>query len=158
MNEEDLNINDSFQVKESALIGFLFSFIFFAMFIGALVTINFNLNYPIDVLRFILYGTLFPAIIFLIKAINKKVIIEINNTGIWYKGTLITSWDNYVNAYIFQEEIPGSLDENIRLSIEYYVPDKDINYISVLKMENSQNKSEEQIICAINNFLTTKQT
>ena len=145
-------------MKESALIGYLFSILFFAMFIGALLTIKFDPNYPFEGYRVIIYGTIFPAIVFLIKAIKTKAIIELNKTGIWYKGNLITSWDNFVNAYMFQEEIPGSLNENIRLAIEYYVPEKGMNYISKLNMENTQDKSEDQIMFAINDFLIKLKT
>lgn len=91
MSDKNPYIDDPFIVKESALISFLFSFLFFAMFIGALATIGFDPNYPLDLYRGILYGTIFPANLFLVKGIKTNIIIEINDTGIWYKGNLVTS-------------------------------------------------------------------
>lgn len=148
---------NNFIVRESGWINFLFSFLFFAMFIGSLITINFAKDYSIESYRYILHLTIIPAILLLVNGIKKNKIIELNKTGIFYRGTLITIWQNFVRAYITQEEIPGSLNDNFRLIIEYYVPEKGMNYITKLKMSSSQDKSEEQIMAAIKDFLNEKE-
>ncbi len=143
---------DSFVVRECAWINFLLSFLFFAMFIGTLVTTNLNSNYKLEDYQYIYLLTLIPSILLLINGIKKNKLIEINKVGIFYRGILITVWQNFINAYIIEEEIPGSLKDNFRLMIEYYVPEKGMKYISKLAMSSSQDKSEDQIIAAIKDF------
>ena len=100
--------------------------------------------------------TLFPGIIFFTKAIKNKILLELNVTGLYYQGTLITTWPNFVRSYEIQEEVPGSLDDNVRIVVEYYVPEKKMNYVIKLDLKGTQDKSEEQIVSAMNYFVALR--
>lgn len=149
MQKEAVASDTSLIVKESVLMDFLLSFLLLVMFFAALVTAYFCENFPVKNFQTIVFLTLIPSLLFFGKGIKKKAIVEINATGIFYRGNFITSWDNFVNSYITQ-------DENPVLMVEYYVPEKGMNYISNLIMSDTQNKSDEQICAAIESFLSKK--
>ena len=156
MNKEDLEFDNTFKVRESQLINYLFAFLSLAMCIGAFITISSAPDHSFYAYRPIVLLTLFPAIIFFIKAIKKKILLELNMNGVYYQGNLITTWANFVRSYAIQEEVPGSLDDNVRIVVEYYVPEKEMNYVIKLNLKSTQDKSEEQIIAAMTYFVTLR--
>ena len=156
MGKEDLESDNTFKVRESQLINYLFAFIFLAMSIGAFITMSSARYQSFDSYRPIVLMTLFPGIIFFTKAIKNKILLELNVTGLYYQGTLITTWPNFVRSYEIQEEVPGSLDDNVRIVVEYYVPEKKMNYVIKLDLKGTQDKSEEQIVSAMNYFVALR--
>ena|GEM_PF-4474887 len=60
-----------------------------------------------------------PATFFLAKGITEQIAIRINKKGIYEKGKLVTSWNNFINAYILEEGIPGSVNDDFALFVEY---------------------------------------
>ena len=153
MEESYIVVDNFLFVRESVFFDFLISFLSFVMFIGAFVTINFSTGYSFGVYKAVFSLTLFPAIIFLIKGIRNKIIILINANGIFYRGKLIASWENLVSAYITEDETPGSFAVNFKLAIVYNVPETWERYLIKLPMSTTQNKSEEEIISAINIYV-----
>jgi hypothetical protein len=152
MDENDLSKKNSFKVTESKLINYVASMAFFIMFSIAVASgnINFAQRFYISiVLIIVLLGS---AVAFLAKALSNKIIIEINESGIYYYADLITSWEKYISSKVTQEEILGSLKDNFVLLIEYYKVAVGTNYICKISLTNTQNKSEEDIIAAINNY------
>ncbi len=145
--------SEPFLVKESATLNYVMCLVFFLMFVFGGITLGGGTYVQLGHIRYLLLVTIIPAIYFLAAAIHDKTMLEINDTGIVYKGNLITSWDNFVSADMIMEENPGSLSDDMRLVVQYYVPEKGMQYIIKLKMSAAMNKSEDQIIEAIRSVL-----
>lgn len=96
---------------------------------------------------------LVPALSFTIKGLQNKVAITINKEGIYYYKKFITNWQNLAEAYITQDEITGSIHDNFVLMVKYLVPG-DGYYVLKMKLTNTQDKSEEEVMAAIQFFKT----
>ncbi len=142
---------DPFIVKDSKAVSIIASLVCFAMFFSAIGYNNFNANTPRTNTN-IFYLTIIPAIFFLVHAFRNKIVIEVNKEGIFYYGSLLTNWSNFISADYKQEEIPGSLQDNFVLLIEYYKPETGMYYVSKIKLTGTLNKAEEDIIAAIKLF------
>lgn len=149
---EQISFDDSFSVRESPFINYLFSIIFLAISIGGFVTMSNAEKQSLEAYRYIFLVSLIPALTFLAAANKKATIFEINSVGIFYKTNLVTTWTNFANAYLISEEVPGSLSENFLLLVEYFDPEKSMNYRIKLKMSSSQDKSEDQVLAAVVEF------
>jgi hypothetical protein len=102
---------------------------------------------------FISVLTLGSLIIFFIKARSKRIYIRINRKGIFIDEVFLTDWPNFLNAYIHQP--PPRLvriRDNFELVIEHTKNDSDKGFRKRVKLTNTQNKSEEDIIAAIKYF------
>ena len=141
-----------FEVKESGLINAVLCGIFFIMFIAAVFTLNGADNASGWGYRKVGFLTLLPALYFLGRAIHQQKIMVLNKDGIFYKGNFICSHENFVRAYVDEEEVVGSISDNTVLVVEYYYPEKGMNYVIKLKMFTTQDKSVEQILTALQNF------
>lgn len=99
---------------------------------------------------------IFPGLVFIIRAMVNQTVILINKAGIYSFGRLITTWQNYIGAYVKQEPPAGSLSDCEVLYIQYKKPNKPGSFVRILKLGNTQNKASEEIIEAIefyyNNF------
>lgn len=153
MTEEVTDITNPIIVKESPTINFILAAVFFMMFIGSLSTID----YLPDDKKYLIPGSFaFFSFLFLANGIRKNIIIEINEKGIFYRRSLITDWSNFESAIITEAEIPGSTKDTFILVVQYYVPANGKYYISNLRMSDSQDKSEEEIMASINYFISKK--
>lgn len=145
------------EVCESKGINLIFGIFFMAIVIGIYFTISlesaefkrfFNVLY-------LLFGSV--SVGFFIKAFRKNRIILINENGIIYKRKEICNWNNFRNAFIGQEYphtdmVNAGLDDRTYIIVEYYDHEHSTNFTYRMRMSNTQNKSEEQIINAIENF------
>ena len=153
----ELDKDGNFVVGESTLLNYLTIVICFAIFIGVLITRNFERENSHVFFWFIYLGILMPAIISISKLKRNRSIIIINGNGIYYHNNLVTDWTNFSNAYI-AEETPtvstysAGLSDKFRIMIVYFDPNKSANYIYKMEMTESQNRSEEQIMSAIQFF------
>ena len=92
-----------------------------------------------------------PAIIYTYKAFSQTSYLTVNNDGIFERNVLVTNWNNFVSAEINEEEIVGSYRDNFVLIINYYKENTGY-YVRKIRLTNTQDKSEEEIIAAINHF------
>ena len=51
---------------------------------------------------------------------RRRVIYRINNTGIYYYGSLISTWKNFYMAYVSDDSNSSSTNDDIRLVIQFY--------------------------------------
>jgi hypothetical protein len=145
-------MDDSFAVKESQGINYLFAAIFLVIAIGGFVTMSRATYQSLEAYRYIFLVSFIPAFIFWSTGKRKTTIFEISSTGIFYRKNLVTTWANFVNAYLVSEEVPGSLSEHFLLLVEYFEPEKNMNYRIKLAMSSSQDKSEDQILAVVTEF------
>jgi len=80
-------------------------------------------------------------------------VFNINAKGIYEYNKLVTDWNNFMNAYINQDEITGDIKDNFILTIEYIKPGDEGYHIRRIPLTYTQTKSEEEIIDTINFFL-----
>ena len=97
-----------------------------------------------------------PAWFFVRKGKSKRIYIRINKSGIYQDEKLVTSWANFLNAYIAQKK-PKSmrprLQDNFVLVVEYLkdkMSDKGVR--RQIPLTNTQNKSEEEVLEAVKFF------
>lgn len=155
MKEEIKFDRDSeFVVKESALLNYLIAGICFALFLGVLITRNFEIGNAPSQFYFVYVFILFPAIISLIKYSRDKAIIKVNKVGVYYYGVAVTDWNNFRNAYI-GEEYPtvtnnsSGISDKFSVMITFFNPVDNKDYLYKMALSNTQDKSPEQIISAI---------
>ena len=140
-----------FIVRESPIINYLFGTIFLLMSVYGLITITTNYQ-NIKSYEYIACVMFLPALFFLKKAQRKKIVLQLDESGLYFRGKLITTWQNFVSGYITALEQPGSLMDSFVLVLEYYTPEKGIVYRINLNMDDSQDKSDNEIMDAIKYF------
>jgi hypothetical protein len=147
----------SFIVGESALLNYIFIAIYTTIFFGILLTRDFERENSFGSFLLYLAAILIPLVASIVKLKKNRSIIVVNRKGIYYHNNFITDWNNFVYAYIM-EETPmldnngGGLSDKFSIQVIYYDHAKGENYIYKMKSSDSQNKSEEQIILAIQYF------
>jgi hypothetical protein len=159
----ELYKDDDFVVRESSVLNIFIGVFFLLLFIITL------LNFGTDPYRAehgktyvfwkIAVFTLPAAIIFIVKGFKHRDVLTINKGGIYYFGRLKTSWQNLVEAFITQDERPGSIQDNFVLILKFYKDNEDDCYQTKIPLRNTFDKSDEEIIAAIRHFSgATKQT
>jgi len=156
MKEVRLNTNGDFVVKESVGSNIFIGVVFLLLALAALINFTDDTDkyHPPRTSFFvtILAITLPPAILFIAKGFMHQTVMTINKNGIYYFGTLKTNWNNFINAYITQDEIPGSIQDNFVLILQFYKEGKEGFFETKIPLRNTQDKSEEEIIAAIKYF------
>lgn len=75
--------------------------------------------------------------------------MEVNLYGFYYLGKEVTNWQNFISAKFTEEEKAFRVSDNFVLLLEYFKQDEPRSFITKIKLGNTQNKSEEEIIEAI---------
>ncbi|MBS1757401.1 MAG: hypothetical protein JSU03_09000 [Bacteroidetes bacterium] len=145
MDKSELSESKSFIVKESVVINAVAAFIFWVMFFYAIYYKEFSNSNPRKI-TILPYLTFIPAILFTIKATINKPIIEINSKGFYYRGSLITTWENFNSIKLSQDDVVGSISDNFVLFIEYIKPGYSNYFCTKLSLGYTQNKGEEDVI------------
>lgn len=145
---------EKFIVRQSVFFNFLVGLILLVIFICVMFTIRGSSSFSdADV---IIYLALFliPAIAFFKNGINKKVLFQIDASGIYYCNNLITNWGNFVQAYFLEDETKNIRDFNVKFSlyIEYYNTETSQNNLMTIPLAATLDKSCEEIMAAIENF------
>ena len=147
----------NFVVKESASLNYLTAALSFLTFIGVLITRNFEIGQPFSEFYLIYIFILVPGIISLVKYSRKKDIIKVNKTGVFYYGVAVTDWNNFRNACIAEEfttvtQNSAGISDKFSVMITFFNPVNDCDYLYKMDLSNTQDKSAEQIISAIQYF------
>ena len=64
-------------------------------------------------------------------------------------GEFKTNWANFINAYIAEELITGSCQNNFKLVLQFYKEGEDGYFESKILLRNTIDKGDEEIIQAI---------
>jgi hypothetical protein len=146
-SEIKLDSDGSFVVGESKLINYLFGSLFLVMFLVVLASTDIETYWMVD-----LSLLFFPALFFTTGLKNRKK-MSINAMGIYHNKTLITNWTNFRHAYIRQllnttARSQGLVDHYI-ITVVYFDQSRGVNYLYPIRLSESQDKSEYEIIDAI---------
>jgi hypothetical protein len=154
MKKVPLTAESEFLVKEEKVLSFILAGLCFAIFLfglGDMILRHFKNDYA-DYLYML---ALLPAFFFLRKGKSHRIYIRINKTGIFQDEKLVTSWPNYLNAYIAQDKgktMLPTIQDNFVLIVEYKKADDGKGFRTKIKLANTQNKSEEEVLEAVKFF------
>jgi len=106
--------------------------------------------------------TLLFAIGALVRTSKNIVIMKINKTGFYYYGQLITDWDHFISEeFIDDVPLPSTTSTGIQdrfyLFIKYYKDGKPGYYGRKIRLTDTQDKSEEEIIAAVKFYYKNSQ-
>jgi hypothetical protein len=143
VSEDQFNAESDFVVKESMNMN---------VFTGLLFLVFSLITFPTSV---IMGGVaLFIAIGAFVRSAKDTTIIRINKKGFYYYGRLITDWEHFISDQ-FIDELPlpqgndPGLNDRFFLFIKYY-KEGELGYFGrKIRLTDSQDKSEEEIIAAV---------
>jgi hypothetical protein len=152
MGTTPLSRDSDFIVGEDKVLDYIFTFFFLALFFYGLIDAIIKKFTNFGYLSFLYVLALAPAIILFARARNKRIYIRINKTGIYQDEKLVTTWANLLNVYIDQKEVVLSIQDNFILVVEYQNDDSDKGFRRKIPLNNTQNKSEEDVMEAVKFF------
>ena len=138
-----------FVVRQSAFFNFLSGIIYLVIFIGVVFTIRGQGAF--DTGDYFLFAAMFfiPSLALFFNAIKRRQVLQIDNIGIYQNKTLITKWDRFIQANIFEVDPNRGTSINFSLYVEYYHPETNVSYEITIPLSGTLDKSNEEIIEAI---------
>ena len=103
----------------------------------------------------------FPGLVYFLKSRSQRIFIRIDKTGIYQDENLVTTWTNFLKAYVREEppsmsmdmkRLPETIKDQFFLIIEYLKDDSGNGSRRRIRLTNTQNKSDEEIMEAITFF------
>lgn len=154
MAKTPLSNNSEFTVGEEIILDYIMAFLFLALFLYGLIDAIVKRFHHLTYLSGLFTLALLPAIYFYKKARSKRIYIRVNKTGIYQDERLVTDWSHLLNAYITERDQSFiiSVSDNFALVIEYQKNNADIGARRYIKLTNTQNKSEEDVLEAVHFF------
>lgn len=152
MGKARLTKDSEFLVREEKVLNYILAGLFLALFLyGVIDALRHFKN--IDYQSYIFALALAPAIYCFRRAHSKRVYIRVNKTGIYQDGRLVTGWSNLLKVFVTQKEIKRiSIVDNFILVVEYRKDGFPQGFRSKLPLTNTQNKSEEEVLEAVEFF------
>lgn len=154
MAKKTLTRDSEFIVGEEKILNYILGLLCLALFAYGFMD-AFNRHFKnIDYQSFVLALALIPAYLFFKKARSKRIYIRINKMGIYQEGQLVTDWSKLLNANITQKEKKNffSIQDNFLLIVEYRKDAGKEIFRRKIPLTNTQNKSEEEVLEAVNYF------
>jgi hypothetical protein len=144
----------AFIVSQSKFFNFLYAVIFLAIFVGVIFTINGQANFSVpDYIKFSAM-LLVPGVGMFVAGSRRDEVLRMDETGIFYRRKLITSWERFIRAYSEEDNPENGLDVKFSLHIEYYDIEKAVPYSIRIPLLLTLDKSIEEIQSAIQSFVT----
>jgi hypothetical protein len=152
MAKNTLSKDSQFIVGEEKVLNYILALLFFGLFMYGLIDAVLYQFKKLTYLNAVFAVALIPAIFSFQKARSKRVYIRVNKNGIYQDERLLTNWHNYLKAYITQKEVVFSIQDNFLLVVEYKKDVSDKGFRKKIALTNTQNKSEEDVLEAIQFF------
>lgn len=154
MGKYSLHKDGEFVVGENKLMYIVLAILFFALFAyGVFDAIRLRFK-NIDYQSYVLALALIPCIFCLRRIKSKRVYVRINKAGIYMDEQLVTGWSHLLKAYLGQEKKKKiyDLQDKFILIVEYRGADPTKGYRKKIPLTNTQNKSEEEVLEAVDFF------
>ena len=149
MSKTKLTIDTDFVVSEEVILVFALSGLFFAVFLYGLIDSIAGHKMPFRYYNLGFMLLLIPSLILFRKGMRNKISIRINKNGIYDGNIFVTDWSNLIKAYITQKKMTITIQDNFLLVIEYLKEGDDKGFRRKIRLTNTHNKSEEDIMGAI---------
>lgn len=148
---KNFDVAGNFYVKDSKGCNITMGILFLAAFILTACIDRFNTN-EFSIYQ-LLYLSIIPGVYLIRRGIVNKIIMTINKSGFYYLDELITGWDNFIDAFVTQDEenrkIPYDVTDRFMLVIRYGKMGSTNIYARKILMTAVMDRSEEEIIAAI---------
>jgi len=158
MAKTTLTRESQFVVGEEKILNYILASLCFALFLYGLFDAIRRHFRNVDYQSFVFALAIIPAWIFFRKARSNKVYIRINKTGIYHDGKLVAGWGDIRKVHVDQDKEKGllggtlTLQDNFILVVEYRNTAAMRVSIRKIPLTNTQNKSEEDVLAAVNFF------
>ena len=149
-----LTPDGQFIVGEYKLMHYFMALFFLALFgVGLYDAIARNFR-DIDYQSYVFALAIIPAVMILIKVRKGTIYIRINSKGIYENERLVTQWPGLLNVTLTQEEKKGIYDlgDKFILLLQYTKSGETKPLIRKIRLTNTQNKSEEEVLAAVKWF------
>ena len=158
MAKKALTRDSEFTVGEEKILNYILALFFLGLFVYGLADAAKRNFKNIDYQSYVFALAIAPAIFCFRKAHSKRVYIRVNKSGIYQGGKLVTNWSNFLRAYLAQKEKTGffNIKDNFLLVVEYKRDHKGFRHR--IPLTNTQNKSEEDVLAAVNFFYRVYKT
>jgi hypothetical protein len=154
MGKNQLSRDSEFVVGENKGLNYVLAAVCVALFLyGAVDAIGRQFK-NIDYQSYFLALALIPAWHFFKRGQSKTVYIRVNKTGLYEGKKFVTGWSNLIKVYITQKEKTRiyNIQDNFILVVEYWNDTLQQGTRRKIPLTNSQNKSEEEVLEAIQFF------
>jgi hypothetical protein len=91
-------------------------------------------------------------LVILVLGLRNKEAIRIDCNGIYQSKQLVTDWHHFAGAFISQAPEIGETADNFILIVRYFKEGFDGNFKMTIPLAVTQNKSEEEVLEAIERF------
>jgi hypothetical protein len=154
MNNNNLTKESEFTVGEEKWLNYILAFLFFALFVYGVVDAARRNFKNIDYQSYVFTLAVIPAFYLFKRGQSKRIYIRINKTGIYQDEKLLTKWNGLLKAYLAQKEKNSfiNIQDNFQLVLEYRGPNAKEGIRRKIPLANSQDKSEEDVLRAVNFF------
>lgn len=137
-----------FIVRNSVVVLAITAIVFLAM-----IACVFEYNTDLGRWGYVIVAALVPLIAFFIRKKNQTKVITINRNGIHSYGRLVTDWKHFKSAKTDQLPLGvGDPRDKVVLIVYFYNDKRDKLFEQKIRLYNTLNKSEEQILAAIETF------
>ena len=92
---------------------------------------------------------LIPAGFLFMRGRKNATLIRINSNGFFYRERLVTDWQHFADIKLCEEERGWRIDDHFYLMVRYTKPGTDDLFGRKIKMSNTQDKADEEIILAV---------
>jgi hypothetical protein len=150
---KEINTDTEFTVGEEKVLNYIIGFLFLGLFSYGVADAFIKGFSAVTYVNYIFILAIIPAAMAFTKARSKRIYLRVNKTGIYQNENLITTWSTFLKAYITQKEVVMSIRDNFQLVVEYYKEDPKKGFRRKIPLTNTQNKSEEDIMKAIQFFV-----
>lgn len=154
MGKTPLTKETEFIVGQEKVLNYVMGCIFLALFLYGLVDPIKHHFKNIDYQSIVFVLALAAAIYCFKGAQSKRVYIRVNKTGIYQDEKLVTDWPGLIKVYISQREKTGLINllDNFILVVEYRKDHTKAGLRRKIPLTNYQNKSEEEVLEAVQFF------
>ena len=157
MAKAPLTKNSEFTVMEEKALNYILSLLCFGLFLYGLSDAISKKFVHIDYQSYFFALAILPAVLFFTKARSKRVFIRVNKTGIYQDEQLVTTWADFLKAYLAQDKNRGikgvSIQDRFVLMVEHRKPGEPRTGLRrKIPLGNTQNKSEEDVLAAVKFF------
>jgi hypothetical protein len=143
MTDSLLTPETNFTVRESQLVNFIAGFALLAVVIVSLMAYQVDMSITLMLL---------PAAFFIFRGLSNQVAIAINKKGIYQGSTQLTNWNNFIHAYLIDEQKIGSIQDNFAIVVEYKKDGQPGYFKRKIRITSTQDKTDEEILEAIRFF------
>ena len=154
MGKAPLTKDGQFIVGEEKILIFIIGILFLALF-GYGVFDAARRNFVnIDFQSYVFALAIIPAVMCFRRGRRDRIYIRVNKKGIYEHERMVTDWENLTRVALTQREKTRIIEiqDNFELVVEYRKPNSLQMARRRIPLTNTQNKSEEEVLAAVQFF------